>query len=523
MTPTTSDHHAYDHAPAFFTRWLCSTNHKDIGTLNLVFALASGLIGSLLSLIMRAQLAHPTGDALANGQGWNMIITVSGILTILFSGMPALISGLGNWFVPLMIGAPDMAFPRLNNISFWLQPPAFALVTIAISYNEADAGWPLFVQLANTTYQLGWGGHVLLLGLHLVCISYLLGAVNFITTIVNLRAPGMTMHKMPLFVWSILVTAFLLLVAVPVLAAAIITLITDRNRGVAFSEIAGGGNPVLFRHLFWFLGNPEFYITILPSFGIVSHIISTFSSKRVFSYLGVAYAMVTTGVVGFVGWAHYLFSSDTEVNTRAYVVTATVVILVATGVQIFSWIATMWGGTMTLRLPMVWALGFIFIFIAGSVAEVALANAGFDQVVHNTGHVVANFNFVLSLAAVFATFAGFYFWIGKISGKPYPRFWGHVHFWLFFIGVNLAAVPMHFLELVGMPGRFPFHPCALADWNLVASLGASVSALWVLVFFWVLIRTFRSKERVPDNEWGEGATTLEWTLSSPPPFHTFTE
>jgi len=516
------DHHG--HKPTFFLRWFCSTNHKDIGTLYLIFAVIGGLIGAILSIIMRTQLAHPGNTTFAaDGQTWNTIITVHGLAMIFLSVMPGLIGGFGNWFVPLMVGAPDMAFPRLNNISFWLMPPAATLVLIALFRNEAGSGWTLYVPLSNATYQPGWGGDCLLFAVHLLGISSLLGAINFITTIFNMRAPGMTLHKMPLFVWSILVTAFLLLLAVPVLAAAITMLITDRNFGTSFFEVAGGGDPVLFQHLFWFFGHPEVYIMILPGFGIISHIISTFSRKPVFGYLGMAYAMVAIGVVGFVVWAHHMYASGMEVDTRAYFMAATMVIAVPTGVKIFSWIATMWGGSISLELPMVWAIGFIFVFTVGGVTGVVLANAGLDQALHNTYYVVAHFHYVLSLGAVFSMFAGFYYWIGKMSGRQYPKMLGHLQFWLLFVGVNLTFFPMHFLGLAGMPRRYPDYPDAFAGWNQIATLGSYISGLSMLVFLAVIYKTFTSKEHVADNYWGEGATTLEWTLSSPPPFHTFEE
>ena len=516
------DHH--DHAPGFVSRWLFSTNHKDIGTLYIIFAVVAACVGVTLSILMRIELQQPGMQIFSGGQAWNAMVSAHGLVMVFFVVMPALIGGFGNWFVPIMIGAPDMAFPRLNNISFWLIVPAFMLLVGSMFVGQgAGAGWTIYPPLSDSTYQSGPSMDMALFALHLAGASSILGAANFITTIFNMRAPGVTLHKMPLFVWAMLVTAFLLLLSVPVLGGAITMLITDRNFGTSFFKPEGGGDPVLFQHLFWFFGHPEVYIMILPAFGIVSHILSTFSRKPIFGYLGMAYAMVAIGVVGFVVWAHHMFTSGISVDTRAYFMAATMIIAVPTGIKIFSWIATMWGGSLDFRTPMLYAIGFVFLFTVGGVTGVKLANAGVTVILHNTYYVIAHFHYVLSLGAVFGIYAGFYYWIGKMSGYQYPEFWGKVQFWTTFVGVNITFFPMHFLGAQGMPRRYPDYPDAFAGWNLVASIGSYISAASFLLFIWVVVLTFLRKEKAEANPWGEGATTLEWQVSSPPPFHTFDE
>ncbi len=514
----------HDHKPSFVQRWLFSTNHKDIGTLYIIFALFAGVIGIGISFLMRIELQSPGMQIFADGQMWNAYVSAHGLIMVFFVIMPALIGGFGNWFVPIMIGAPDMAFPRLNNISFWLLVPAFLLLGGSLFVGGgAGAGWTIYPPLSDDTYQSGPAMDMALFALHLAGASSILGASNFITTIFNMRAPGMTLHKMPLFVWSMLVTSFLLLLAVPVLGGAITMLITDRNFGTAFFDPAGGGDPVLFQHLFWFFGHPEVYIMILPAFGIVSHVISTFSKKPVFGYLGMAYAMVAIGVVGFVVWAHHMYTSGMDVDTRAYFMAATLVIAVPTGVKVFSWIATMWGGSLSFETPMLFALGFIILFTVGGVTGVVLANAGITQILHNTYYVVAHFHYTLSLGAVFGIYCGIYYWIGKMSGRQYPEHLGKIHFWLTFVGVNLTFFPMHFLGNQGMPRRYPDYADAMTGWNMVASVGSYIAIASFLFFFYVMWVTLRRGAVASANPWGEGATTLEWQVSSPPPFHTFDE
>lgn len=541
---TGHDHAAHDHhTPTGWRRWVLSTNHKDIGIMYLVFSIVAGVIGGILSGFMRMELQEPgiqifhglasmvygvQGDSAldAGKQMYNVFTTAHALIMVFFTVMPATMGGFANYFAPLMIGAPDTAFPRINNIAFWLLPVAFILLLMSLFFEGAGGvggfggGWTVYPPLSTAGHP-GPAMDFAILSLHVAGVSSILGAINLITTILNMRAPGMTIHKMPLFAWAVLTTGFLLLLALPVLAGAITMLLTDRNFGTAFFKSDEGGDPILFQHLFWFFGHPEVYIMILPGFGIISHIVATFSRKPVFGYMAMAYAMVAIGFVGFVVWAHHMYTTGLSLDVQRYFVAATMVIAVPTGVKIFSWIATMWGGSITFRIPMLWAIGFIFLFTVGGVTGVVLANAGADRALHDTYYVVAHFHYVLSLGAVFSIFAGWYYWYPKMFGYMYNEFLGKLHFWVMFVGVNLIFFPQHFLGLAGMPRRYIDYPDAFALWNRVSSIGYYITFVAMIIFFYATWEAARKKRPAGDNPWGEGATTLEWTLSSPPPFHQF--
>ena len=528
MSAVTHDHghaghdHAHDdhaHAPYGWKRWLFATNHKDIGTMYLWFSFTMFMVGGTLAFGIRAELFKP-GLQIFQPEFFNQLTTMHGLIMVFGAIMPAFV-GFANWMVPLQVGAPDMAFARMNNFSFWLLPPAALLLvgSFFVPGGAPAAGWTIYAPL---TVQMGMGMDMGIFALHILGASSIMGSINIITTILNMRAPGMTLMKMPLFCWTWLITAYLLIAVMPVLAGAITMTLTDRHFGTSFFNAAGGGDPVMFQHIFWFFGHPEVYIMILPGFGIISQVVPVFSRKPLFGYASMVYATSSIAILSFIVWAHHMFTTGMPVTGQLFFMYATMLIAVPTGVKVFNWLATMWRGSLTFETPMLFAVGFIFVFTMGGFTGLILAMAPVDIQLQDTYYVVAHFHYVLVAGSLFSLFAGLYFWLPKWTGTMYDEKLGKLHFWLSMIFFNVTFFPMHFLGLAGMPRRYADYPMQFADFNMLVSVGAFGFGLSQLVLLYVVIKSIRGiGPKASENYFDAKDDGLEWTVPSPAPFHTF--